>query len=96
MPGGANAAFLGYVDRRGRPWLFVVALKDIAAGEVSMLKAFFTSSVTFYSWMSGDGGCRWPWLLVVPLKDIAAGEVRSGKRTLACSLSCLGGSEARC
>ncbi|WIA42312.1 hypothetical protein OEZ86_008326 [Tetradesmus obliquus] len=33
MPGGANAAFLGYVDRHGRPWLFVVALKDIAAAE---------------------------------------------------------------
>jgi hypothetical protein len=36
MPGGANAAFLGYVDRRGCPWLFVVALKGIAEGEVSL------------------------------------------------------------
>jgi hypothetical protein len=38
VAGGANAAFLSYVDRVGRPWLFVVALKSIAEGEVRTVR----------------------------------------------------------
>jgi hypothetical protein len=51
MAGGANAAFLGYVDTRGCPWLFVVALKGIAEGEVSQCCccAAFTMSVVHQS-----------------------------------------------
>jgi hypothetical protein len=39
VAGGANAAFLSYVDRVGRPWLFVVALRTIAEGEVGLRTA---------------------------------------------------------